>query len=380
MRSLVWVGVVGCLVFGPSKAAADEVRVFILAGQSNMAGLGDGSMLTGDLAEQRQVWYDHHNPDARNGGSYADATSTDWEPLAPMGTNELYGPELTFGAALQEAFPNDRIAIVKMSQGGTNIIEHWGRGLGPDPDGNTYKSQLYHALLGTLDSADYSGATALAYPNEMGRLDRAIARLDADGVDYAIAALIWMQGENEASWSAAFQYDVLLADFVAAIRQDLGIPDLPVVVGRVSDNLYSDNGGPVPADRSDNVTAVRAAQVAWAEADANARWIDTDDFVAVDDGWHFDSAGYQTMGRRMADAYLELAPAAPGADAGASNFDAGAVAGGTDAGSDTERPSGGCQSVGGDTAWWLALLAVLVLAGTARRRTRPDRGTTSAPR
>ncbi|XXX81548.1 sialate O-acetylesterase [Sorangium sp. So ce134] len=314
-----------------ASAMAQPVKVFVLAGQSNMVGFGVGASLPAELQSQPDIWYDHYNPDAREGGPYAAATSADWGPLEPKGEARRYGPEITFGRAMAEAFPEHRIAIVKVAQGGTNLVDHWGRGLGPDPE-VLYKSQLYHALLGKLDSATYAGDRALRYPDEPTRLDSALARLESEGHDVEIAGLLWMQGENEAGWAAAFSYGDTLRAFLAAIREDLGVPGLPVVLGRISDNLYPANGGPIAAGKEANIDAVRAAQVAVAEEDPRVAWVDTDDFTPrrPDDAWHFDSAAYQLLGQRFADAYVALvdetgSPSAPSASSAAS---AGAGGGG----------------------------------------------------
>lgn len=319
-----------------APAMAQPVKVFVLAGQSNMVGFGVGDDLPAGLRSQRDIWYDHFNPDARQGGMYAAATSTDWGPLEPKGEARRYGPEITFGHAIAAAYPEHRIAIVKVAQGGTNLVDHWGRGLPPDPE-SLYKSQLYHALFGKLDSATYEGDRALQYPDEPTRLDSALSRLEAEGHDHEIAALLWMQGENEAGWSAAFNYGATLRAFIAAVRADVGVPDLPVVIGRISDNLYPANGGPIAAGKEANIDAVRAAQVTVADEDPRVAWVDTDDFAprAPDDTYHFDSAAYQVLGQRFADAYVALAGDAgsPGATSASSAGSAGAGGGGAAAGS-----------------------------------------------
>ncbi|HEU4404208.1 MAG TPA: sialate O-acetylesterase [Polyangiaceae bacterium] len=329
-------------------AAADPVLVFVLAGQSNMVGFGDGKALPPELASQPDVLYEHHNPDTRNpeatSDQYVGTTSTDWGPLEPKGTPKRYGPELTFGKAMTAALPGRTIAIVKMAQGGTNLREHWLRtplgeatlGLPPDPEVR-HKSQLYHALMGQLDSATYGEATgnALAYPAEPTRLDRALERLDQQGLAHELGAVLWMQGENEANSSLANaqRYGEWLSSFIAAFRQDLNAPSLRFVIGRVSDNLYAKNGGPVLEERSSSVDAVRAAQQAIADADPAVALIDTDDFnprpnEAPGENFHFDSAAYQLMGQRFASAFLTLpAPAGAGGAGGAGGAPAGGAAG-----------------------------------------------------
>ncbi|XYI02700.1 sialate O-acetylesterase [Sorangium sp. So ce1128] len=334
-----------------ASAMAQPVKVFVLAGQSNMVGYGVGADLPVELRSQPDIWYDHYNPDAREGGPYASATSTDWGPLEPKGDARRYGPEITFGHAVAAAFPEHRIAIVKVAQGGTNLVDHWGRGLPPDPE-VLYKSQLYHTLLGSLDSAMYTGDRALLYPDEVTRLDGALARLESEGHDYEIAALVWMQGENEAGWSAAFRYGDALRSFIAAVREDLHVPDLPVVLGRISDNLYPANGGPIAAGREANIDAVRAAQVTVAEEDPRVAWVDTDDFAPrpPDDAYHFDSAAYQVLGRRFADAYIALVGEADSPSASSASSAGSAGAGGGSATAGSSGSAGGGSGATGSSA------------------------------
>ncbi|WP_437931415.1 sialate O-acetylesterase [Sorangium sp. So ce291] len=333
-----------------ASAMAQPVKVFVLAGQSNMVGFGVGADLPPELRSQPDIWYDHYNPDAREGGPYASATSTDWGALEPKGDARRYGPEITFGRAVAAAFPEQRIAIVKVAQGGTNLVDHWGRGLPPDPE-VLYKSQLYHTLLGSLDSATYTGDRALLYPDEVTRLDGALARLESEGHDVEIAALIWMQGENEAGWSAAFRYGDALRGFIAAAREDLRVPDLPVVLGRISDNLYPANGGPIAAGREANIDAVRAAQVAVADEDPRVAWVDTDDFTprAPDDAYHFDSAAYQVLGQRFADAYIALASGESTSSASSTSSAGSAGAGGASATAGSSGSAGGGSGATGSS-------------------------------
>jgi hypothetical protein len=390
--------------------------VFVLAGQSNMVGRGDpgtaeAPTLPAELALQSDVLFDHYNPDARPDSGddrYTGTTSTDWEPLSVKGGR--FGPELTFARDVKAARPGRKIAIVKMAQNGTNIYEHWQRGLpevplDPDAPNETppaFKSQLYHALLGGLDSAKYSVETKnpLRYPDEPTRLDRALNRLTQQGQTYELGAFVWMQGENEANGSltTAQNYAKTLPAFIAAVREDLKTPDLPFVIGRVSDNLYPQNGGPVRPERSTSIDAVRAAQQAVDDADPNVALINTDDLPPKPDeaiplNFHFDSAGYLTMGERFAAAYLSLRPSggAAGAAGAAGGTGAsggtgggpvlglggagGAAAGAAGAGVSNASGGGGDDgcSYGGRSCAPLAAAFAAVAAGVAavaRRRSR----------
>nr|MCU0682813.1 sialate O-acetylesterase [Polyangiaceae bacterium] len=151
-----------------------------------------------------------------------------------------------------------------------------------------------------------------------------------------MAGVLWMQGENEAGrkLSIAQEYQQRLTALIAAMRQDLKTPALPFVLGRVSDNLYARNGGPIDPERDSSIDTVRAAQEQVAKDIPQVAWIDTDDFLPrEDDPYHFDSNAYLIMGERFADAFRNLAPGGGGGQSGAAGHSgaggAGAGAGGT---------------------------------------------------
>jgi iduronate 2-sulfatase len=115
--------------------------------------------------------------------------------------------------------------------------------------------------------------------------------LKRDGHTFTPRGLLWHQGEGDAS-STTETYQQRLAEFIARMREDLGKPDLPVVVGEVFDN-----------GKRDTVrAALRAApgkvpHVGFASAQGLKTW---------DNGTHFDAAGQITLGERFAEAMLKL--------------------------------------------------------------------------
>ena len=105
----------------PSVALAEDVRVFILAGQSNAVGYGEGADLPAALANQTDVLYDFFNPASRINPDYANTASLDWEPLTPKGIGQWYGPEITFADQIKAALPDRRTAVVKVMPGNNTI-------------------------------------------------------------------------------------------------------------------------------------------------------------------------------------------------------------------------------------------------------------------
>lgn len=319
------------------------------------------------LASQADVLYDFFNPASRIGGDYAGTTSTEWEALTPKGVGGWHGPEITFAAAVKAALRGERTAVVKVAAAGSNIVEHWARGAAPDSE-YPEKSQLYHALLGKRDSAEHSRANdnALFYPAEATRLDAALERLTERGDSYRLGCVLWVQGENESTWSAAFEYEAKLSGLVSALREDMGEPQLPFVIGRTALQTGQAMGGPVP---DANLAAVRAAQEAAAANDTYIELVDMDDLPGAGDNLHFAPAGYRTLGERLAAACLAILDIEPGGPTTSGSGGADAAAGGASA-SDGDLGDDGCSTrpaTRGARVSWLRRAWVLAAATEPRR-------------
>ena len=122
------------LAVAPATAA---VKVFLLAGQSNMAGYSTGLPTTSP--------YNAALPDVR----FWNYDNTGWIDLQPgLGdTSGDIGPEVGFGHALDQIFPDDDIYLVKWGVDSTNLAVDW------NPNGtaaqyNTFKSRVYSAIVG----------------------------------------------------------------------------------------------------------------------------------------------------------------------------------------------------------------------------------------
>jgi len=113
------------------NTAENNIKVFLLAGQSNMDGYGYTKDLPDSLdIEFRNVFIYHGNsaPDEGENGGLGN-----WETLKPgHGVNfsstsnknnlsDRFGIELSFAKKLQLYYPNQKIAFIKYSRGGTSI-------------------------------------------------------------------------------------------------------------------------------------------------------------------------------------------------------------------------------------------------------------------
>src|SRR4051794_24966141 len=100
---------------------AKKIKVFLLAGQSNMEGKGDGDQLTAEertelaSTQQRLRFAYNHQPITP-----LQVTAASEGIKRKFGVAHTFGPELFFGLRLAAAWPQDRFLFIKRSQGGTS--------------------------------------------------------------------------------------------------------------------------------------------------------------------------------------------------------------------------------------------------------------------
>ncbi len=274
----------------PSVFATDFF-VYYLGGQSNMDGYGYVNQLPEGLAgQQDSVMIFHGNTDAD--GKQVDGRGK-WSKLKPGhgvgfksdGAENQYsgrfGVELSFAKALQEKYPDRRIAIIKYSRGGTSIAEDAAGGFGCwEPDFNKGNGvNQYDHFLATVRHA--CSATDI---DGDGSADRLIP-----------AGILWMQGESDAHYTPeiASRYQANLRRLMDLIRAAFRSDDLPVVIGQIS---YSKKDPP----SWKHGEIVRKAQADYVSADGNAALVRSTDGYGYSDPWHYDTAGYIDLGQQFA--------------------------------------------------------------------------------
>lgn len=227
------------LILIPTFFYSQKIRVFILAGQSNMNGFGYNKDLPNDLKSFKDIYIFQGNsvPDGDlNGGTGK------WNVLKPgNGTgfktngksNQLsdrFGLELSFAKRIKELFPNDKIALIKYAREGTSI------------------DSVARGSFGCWD-ADFHGTNGISqYDNFLKTLKNALAETDIDGdgkIDELLpSGILWMQGEGDASHNEeiASRYYGHLKVLMNQMRAALLTDDLPVVIGKISDSGKNEKG------------------------------------------------------------------------------------------------------------------------------------------
>lgn len=225
--------------------------IYILMGQSNMAGRGK---ITEEYKNQQHDRVIMLNKD--NEWVQAKHPIHFDKPKA-VGV----GLGLTFGIALAEAYPGTTIALVPCAVGGTSINK-WVPG---GYDSVTVTRPFDDALL---------------------RIKEAMKKGEIKGV-------LWHQGEGDSGVKSSQSYVNKLTELIERVRKEVGNPKLPIVVGQLanyrSNYQYINNELPkLPANVP--YTTIVSSEGLWHKGD----------------GTHFDSPSASEYGRRYAEGMLRL--------------------------------------------------------------------------
>lgn len=214
-----------------------KVRVFVLAGQSNMEGFGTiedpendpGSLIDVIENDVEGNWSEIGEPGNWNsleGASLYFANNGDTirtNVTVGQGNNpNLIGTELMFAHKLDEYY-DDPVLIIKTAWGGKNLAVDFRP---PSAGGTT--GEFYNSMIQTVQDVTQNLGTE--FP-------------DIGVSDFEISGFAWFQGWNDgASENFLNEYESNLHHLVNDVRNDLGTPELPVVV------VNSGHGGFEPSN------------------------------------------------------------------------------------------------------------------------------------
>ena len=222
----------------------ESVHVYLLMGQSNMAGRGEVAE-SDKIPHPRVVMFNANN---------------EWVPMIdPVHFDKPQvvgvGPGSQFGREMAEAYPQATIALVPCAVGGTPL-SRWQKG-----------ADLYEA---------------------------AVVRAKAAMKDGTLKGAIWHQGEGDSSIELGSTYAKRLDQMIADLRADLGVPNLPFVVGELAKSAK----GKEPGGKELVVTALRelpkrVPNTGFASSEGCPPKSERDQT-------HFSSEGARELGRRYA--------------------------------------------------------------------------------
>jgi len=226
-----------------ANPAPESFQVFLLIGQSNMAGRGAVEppdrvppprvfMLTKELAWVPAVDPMHFDKPER------------------VGT----GLGKTFGAVVAETEPGVTIGLVPAAFGGS-ALDEWAPG-----------QPHYVAAVARAKEALKHGK---------------------------LVGILWHQGESDSAPDKVATYAARFAKMIAQLRADLGAPDVPVSVGETG------------RFRTDGA-AINAALAKLPAVVPHCAFVSAEGLTDKGDSLHFDSASCREFGRRYAAAWQAL--------------------------------------------------------------------------
>lgn len=254
MRSLACTVALAVLAFAlPSRAETD---VYLLIGQSNMAGRGKltpADVLPCDGVLKMNVY-----------GSLVPAK----EPLHFDKPSAGAGLGLSFARAMRAADTNRTIVLVPCAFGGSKLSE-WAKG----------RYMYDHAVL---------------------RTRHALKALKGKG---RLAGILWHQGESDCTERLSATYGRRFAQMIADLRADLDAADVPLVVGELGPYLAENHAksGQFPC-----FEAVNAALHQAAKDVPRCACVSADGLKPNADILHFDTASLRVFGERYAAAMRKL--------------------------------------------------------------------------
>lgn len=245
------------LSFSGSAAELPEkenYHLFLLAGQSNMAGrakLEDSAKkpIPGVLAMNQELkWQPAIDP-------------LHWDKAIAAG-----GMGRPFAEGVLENAEGIEIGLIPAAFGGTSV-RIW------TPDAKADGTNLYHT---------------------------AIERAEIAMKDGTLKAILWHQGEADANKKGIKFHEKRMIELIGNFRKDLGLPDLPFIIGQLADSPDEEKDALRKAlDETNRQVAEKLENVVFVSSKG----------LTTKDGTHFDAPSIRTFGERYAASYIELTEA-----------------------------------------------------------------------
>ena len=254
------------------------VKVFILAGQSNMEGQavadlagkdynqGRGTLTTlmrdpvkgsmfkhlmdanGKWVVRNDVWVRYQR---EKGPLLAGPLSMGF---SVYGDQHHFGPELQFGHVVGDHLEN-QVLLIKTAWGGKSLYKDF-----RPPSSGGAVGPYYTRMLADVREA-------------LSNLKKNFPAYDGNG--YELAGFVWYHGWNDGCEpkTAVPEYEQNLVNLIKDVRKELNAPNLPVVIGEVT-GAWVKAEGPWAALRK-----AQAAAAAHAEFKGTVAFVETHDFV-----------------------------------------------------------------------------------------------------
>jgi len=279
----------------PKRAGKSPLKVFILAGQSNMEGQGvadlegkdynDGkgtlqfllrdpekSSLFKRLKDEQGRWAVREDVWVRykleDGPVKAGPLTLGF---TPHDDKQHFGPELQFGYVMGDHFEN-QVLLIKTAWGGKSLYKDF-----RPPSSRGMVGPYYTRMLADIREALANLKTDFA---------------GYDGGGYELAGFVWYQGWNDGCdpEHAVPAYETNMVNFIRDVRKDLDAPRLPFIIGELT--------GPwvVAPGEWGALRKAQAAAAARPDFAGNVLFVETHEFVRKAEDSPIPSQDYHEFG------------------------------------------------------------------------------------
>lgn len=345
MKFLVVGSFGGLACLGALAAEDGVVKVFVLAGQSNMEGKAQNKLLDfqaedaktkeqfshlrkdGEWIVREDVWIKYLG---RHGGL-----------TTGYGSPNRTGVELEFGNTMGDHF-EEPVLLIKAAWGGHSLVKLFRSPSAGMPSNEKLEEELAQARtrveknnekrkredpLPTMD--EITGKYGLSYRNMLQEvregMENAATLFPAlEGKKLELAGFVWFQGWNDQYGGAEQEYASNMEHFIQDVRKDFEAPDLPFVIGVMGQNGSKEAKGAMKTiqeaqmgmeevpEFAGNVRAVRTDELIDEAAEAlYPTWRDNVpewEKVGSDRGYHYlgSAIWFNRMGKAFGAAMLEM--------------------------------------------------------------------------
>ena len=259
--SLMALGLV-LLMIAPvlAQKPAGKLKIFILAGQSNMEGKGSVETMDFQLqdpakksrfahlknadgwVERDDVWIDYLGNNGQRHGKL-----TVGYGVSKEGDQRLFGPELGFGWTVGDAL-DEEVLIIKTAWGGKSLDRDFRSPSRGFPDTMNQVVEKRQKKDPDLTVEKYKEGYGHFYREMMSEVDKVLGDLktyvpDYHDQGYEIAGFVWFQGWNDQYAPTSVEdYEENMAGFIKDVRKTWGTPKLPVVIGAMGHHGEAQKG------------------------------------------------------------------------------------------------------------------------------------------
>ncbi|WP_144392970.1 sialate O-acetylesterase [Pleionea sediminis] len=282
------------------------VKVFFLAGQSNMVGhgtvtptqghldrnggLGTLEKLVADNEEYANLKDNSGNWIERDDVWIANLSSTGKLSVGKGSNSSHIGPELAFGNVMGDHYDN-QVLLIKTSWGGTSLAVDWRPPSSGGDTGPKYQEMLEYAQ------------------NVLSNLESELPGYQGQG--FEIVGFGWHQGWNDRiNQEFNDEYQTNLVNFINDLRQELTLTELPFVLATTGMSGWDETHPralslmnaqlAVPSDNRLNARKVAAIETRdfWRSAENSP----------ADQGYHWNrnAESYYLIGKNLAESMLPL--------------------------------------------------------------------------